>query len=41
MPSRPVSKKLVNEHLPLLQNAARETSAEWARWQCRPVKTLK
>jgi IclR family pca regulon transcriptional regulator len=33
--------KLVNEYLPLLQNAARETSADWARWQSRPVKTLK
>ena len=33
--------KLVNEYLPLLQNAARETGADWARWQSRPVKTLK
>lgn len=31
--------KLVNEHLPLLQSAARETSADWARWQSRPVRT--
>jgi IclR family pca regulon transcriptional regulator len=29
--------KLVTEHLPLLQAAARETSADWARWQSRPA----
>lgn len=32
--------KLVNEYLPLLQSAARETGADWARWQARPVKTV-
>lgn len=31
---------LVNEYLPLLQAAAREASADWARWQSRPVKLL-
>jgi IclR family pca regulon transcriptional regulator len=30
--------KLTGEYLPLLQAAARETSADWARWQSRPVK---
>jgi IclR family transcriptional regulator, pca regulon regulatory protein len=33
--------KLLGEYLPLLQQAARETTADWARWQARPVKTLK
>ncbi|MDD1476886.1 hypothetical protein [Arthrobacter sp. H16F315] len=33
--------KLVHEYLPQLQAAARETSADWARWQSRPVRTMK
>ena len=32
---------LVNEYLPLLQEAAAATSADWARWQARPVKALR
>lgn len=30
--------KLVKEHLPQLQAAARATSEDWSRWQSRPVK---
>ena len=33
--------KLVGEYLPLLQATARATSDDWARWQSRPVKTLR
>lgn len=32
---------LVNEYLPLLQDAAARTSADWARWQARPIKALR
>lgn len=28
--------KLLGEYLPLLQEAAADTSADWARWQARP-----
>jgi len=31
--------KLIGEYLPLLQAAAQKTSADWARWQARPIKT--
>ncbi len=30
---------LVQEYLPLLQDAATRTSADWARWQARPINT--
>lgn len=33
--------KLLGDYLPLLQAAARETGADWARWQGRPAKTLR
>jgi IclR family transcriptional regulator, pca regulon regulatory protein len=33
--------KLTGEHLPRLQEAARATSEDWARWQARPVKVLR
>lgn len=33
--------KLLGEHLPRLQEAAQATSADWARWQCRPAKTAR
>lgn len=33
--------KLTGEYLPLLQEAAARTSADWARWQARPVKILR
>lgn len=32
--------KLITDYLPLLQAAARNTAADWARWQSRPVETL-
>ncbi|MET1153094.1 IclR family transcriptional regulator C-terminal domain-containing protein [Arthrobacter sp.] len=32
--------KLLGDYLPLLQQAAQETSTDWARWQSRPVKSL-
>ena len=32
---------LINEYLPLLQEAAAATSADWARWQARPVKAMR
>ncbi|MGP6175376.1 IclR family transcriptional regulator domain-containing protein [Corynebacterium sp. A21] len=32
---------LLNEHLPLLREAAARTSADWGRWQSRPAKTVK
>jgi IclR family transcriptional regulator, pca regulon regulatory protein len=33
--------KLTGEYLPLLQAAATATGRDWARWQSRPVKSLK
>lgn len=32
---------LVGKYLPLLHEAAAETSADWARWQSRPFKALR
>ena len=32
---------LINEYLPLLQEAAAATSTDWARWQARPVKAMR
>lgn len=31
---------LTGEYLPLLQAAAAETTADWARWQARPTRTI-
>lgn len=33
--------KLTDEYLPLLQEAAEATSRDWARWQSRPVRSLR
>lgn len=33
--------KLTGEYLPLLQDAAAAAGKDWARWQSRPVKSLK